>query len=110
VSQMTISKDDAARALGEIEAARGRVVEARSYANASPYLIIWGAVWMFADLVMEFAPAQLVSFGWPVAILVGVVASIAASFTQPKAVDNAMGWRAFGHWGVIAAFSSPFSW
>jgi hypothetical protein len=101
---MTISKDAAAQALGEIEAARGRMFEARSYASASPFLIIWGAVWMFADLFMQFAPPALVNYGWPVGILVGMTASIAASFTLPKRANTSVGWRGFGLWGVIAGF------
>ncbi|HEY1750960.1 MAG TPA: hypothetical protein VGG29_06835 [Caulobacteraceae bacterium] len=101
---MTITKDAAAQALGEVEAARGRMVEARSYANASPFLIIWGAVWMFADLAIQFAPPSLANYAWPAGILVGTVASIAASFTLPRRADGAKGWRAFGLWGVIAGF------
>ena len=47
---MTITKDDAAQALGEIDAARSRVWQTKAYGYASPFLIIWGLVWMVADL------------------------------------------------------------
>jgi hypothetical protein len=101
---MTITKDEAAQALGEIDAARGRVFQAAGYENASPFLIIWGGVWMFADLVVQFAPPRLAGYGWPIGILIGAIASIAVSFNMPKTTDHRMGWRAFGVWGVVIGF------
>jgi len=101
---MTITKDAAAQALGEIDAARSRVFEAKGYANASPYLIIWGAVWMFADLAVQFAPARPAGYAWPIAIALGVIASIAAGFIQPKASNSTAMWRMILTWFVVAGF------
>src|SRR5580658_7612157 len=102
---MTITKEDAAQALGEIDAARGRVFETRSYANASPFLMIWGAVWMFADLALQFAPSW--TLAWPIGVALGTLGSIVAGITLPKAyagMDASLRWKPFALWGVIIGF------
>jgi hypothetical protein len=100
---MTISRDEAAQALGEIEAARSRFWQAKSYGYAAPFLIIWGLVWMVADLTLQFEPTW--GLAWPVAASLGTVASLVAgvSLPRPKA-DRARGWRNLGATLVVAGF------
>jgi hypothetical protein len=102
---MTITKDDASQALSEIDAARGRVWQAKAYSHASPFLIIWGAVWMVADGLTQFEPTWGLS--WLVCIALGAIAStvVGASFSrQPDADRRVGGWRQFATWLVVVAF------
>jgi hypothetical protein len=104
---MTISKDEAAQALGEIEAARGRVSEFKAYRYASPFLIIWGLVWIGADAAIQFEPGW---GGWPwlVGVAVGLLACVPAWLRMPRPAPvpgrRAPGWRNFGAWLVVTGF------
>lgn len=105
---MTISKDDASAALGEIDAAGARLQEVRAYGRAAPFLIIWGVVWIVCDLAVQFAPRF--GYAWPVGVLIGTLASFAAGArlrkpsTRPGA--NAGSWRYFANWFLVMGFIS----
>jgi hypothetical protein len=101
---MTITKDDASQALSEIDAAQVRVWQAKAYSRAAPFLIIWGAVWMVADILTQFEPGWGLS--WPACILLGVVASfvVGAGFSRRPDADRAGGWRQMASWLVVMAF------
>lgn len=62
---MNVSREEAAKALGDIEAAERRSRALRFYAGAAPYLILWGVVWVVADLVLQMNPR--LGWVWPVA-------------------------------------------
>ncbi len=68
---MNLSRDDARKALDEIGEARGRVNRTHNYADASPFLILWGVIWL-ANVVTFFRPA-LSDYVWPIGIAAGVV-------------------------------------
>ena len=53
---MNITRDEAAAALGEVDAAGHRVRTIRIYAYAAPFLILWGAIWLVANVVSDLAP------------------------------------------------------
>ncbi|HEY2710283.1 MAG TPA: hypothetical protein VGI95_19755 [Caulobacteraceae bacterium] len=104
---MTISKDDAALALSEIDAAGGRLREVTAYAQAAPFLVIWGLVWMACDLTDQFAPAFGYRYGWTLGVVLGTLASTAVgvSMGRKKAQSaNAGSWRYFASWLAIAGF------
>jgi hypothetical protein len=82
---MTITRDDAARALGEVESAQGRALRANAYAQASPFFIIWGLVWLAADLASQFAPGF--AYAWAIATAFGVVAHLVVSIRQRSQVS-----------------------
>ena len=44
---MTLSSDQAAESLKEIDRTGRRSAQAYGYANASPFFVIWGVIWMF---------------------------------------------------------------
>ena len=69
---MTISRDDAAQALGEIDAARGRTMTLTRYRRSAPHFMLWGLIWMGANTVTEFAPRAANLF-WAAATLFGIV-------------------------------------
>jgi len=103
---MSISKDEASAALSQIEAARGRVWEAKAYSHASPFLILWGVVWLGADLVTQFEPRWY--WTWPVGVGLGAVASLVVGYatsriTTPKGQRGAA-WRNVALWLVIMGF------
>jgi hypothetical protein len=99
---MTITKDDASQALSEIDAARSRLLQVKTYGRASPFLIIWGLVWMAADLAGQFEPRW--TLAWPIGVLVGTIASFAAGFLLPRSAAEPGAWRSFALWFVIFGF------
>ena len=104
---MRISKDEAARALAEIETAGGAVRRVQGYAKASPYLIVWGVAWACADAVWQFEPSFRA--GWIIATSLGGLATANLGFAQSRAAgaDRARAWRELASWlAVIACIAS----
>jgi hypothetical protein len=50
---MNITRDEAAAALGEVDAAGHRVRTLRMYAYAAPFLILWGVIWLVANAASD---------------------------------------------------------
>lgn len=67
---MSLSREDAEKALAEIGAAEQRVGRAHGYADAAPFFILWGAIWAFANLATELRPAWG-NWAWLAGIAVG---------------------------------------
>lgn len=65
------------KALDDIDAAQARARAHRDYAAAGPALVVWGGVWVCANLVAWAFPAQA-DAAWGLGIVIGVVASITA--------------------------------
>lgn len=63
---MNVSREEAAQALGDIEAAGRRSMALRFYAGAAPYLVLWGLIWLGVDLTLQVNPGSAVWL-WPVA-------------------------------------------
>jgi hypothetical protein len=103
---MTITKDDATHALGEIDAARGRARQMRGYSRAAPFLILWGAIWMVCDLTSQFEPRWWPA--WPIGAVAGTIASTMLGFSLPKEApehgEPAGGWRHMASWLLVFAF------
>jgi hypothetical protein len=83
---MSISREDAAAALGEIDAAGSRVRTLHLYADAAPFLITWGLIWFFANAIGDLAPAWGAR-AWLVGLSVGTV------LTVYWTIRNAMTWE-----------------
>jgi hypothetical protein len=71
---MNVSRDEAARALGDIDKAAGKVIELKGYHHGAPHFIVWGLVWLFANTATQFWPA-FANYYWPSGILLGAIAS-----------------------------------
>ena len=71
---MSVSKDDALSALNDIETTERRSRALFTYGLASPYLLLWGALWIVAGAVCALAPADA-GFGWAAVDAVGLVGS-----------------------------------
>ena len=103
---MTITKDEASEALGEINAASGRARQMRGYNRAAPFLILWGAVWMACDLTNQFEPRWWPA--WPIGALAGTIASTVLGMSllreAPEHGEQAGGWRHMATWLLVIAF------
>ena len=59
---MTLSRQQAAAALQDIEQTEQRTYRARGYAIASPYLILWGLIWVAGYGACAVLPAVACEF------------------------------------------------
>src|SRR5947209_18339175 len=105
---MTIQADEAANALKEATAAAGRAQAARGYQLASGYLIVWGVVWVVANVASQFSQAAGIA-AWNLGALLGVAGSVALSIRQKRAGESGRVWKsvlvalAIGGFGFSAA-------
>lgn len=80
---MDVSREDASRALDEIEAAGRRVRQVAWYREASPYLIAWGLVWMVGYAVTDLRPSAA-GLAWLVAVSLGVAFTVLLTLRQMR--------------------------
>ena len=92
---MTLSKQDAAAALSDIEQATGRGQTLRAYRSAGPVLILWGVIWIAGYVAMGLLPDQRWGWIWLWLDLIGVVASVVVSRRSGLGTmaSRAAGWR-----------------
>ena len=69
---MSVSKDDALSALHDVEATEHRSRTLFNYSLASPYLLMWGVLWLIAGTIGAVSPAH-VGIGWSAVDIVGLV-------------------------------------
>jgi len=72
---MTISPTQAAAAIEDIERTEQRTRLARGYGEASPYLILWGAIWIAGYGACAILPREQWGMAWLPLVLVGAIAS-----------------------------------
>lgn len=80
---MTLSRDEAAAALGEIEAAKAKAARLRGYRLGAPYAMLWGALWIAANVTTYFS-WQVGNWVWGLGILGISVASAFIGMTQGR--------------------------
>jgi hypothetical protein len=79
---MSLSRDDAAKSLKDIEAAAALSTKLKEYETAAPHFLIWGLVWAVAYATSAAMP-ELRNTAWPVAVALGVLGStIAGAFEK----------------------------
>ena len=95
---MNLSPQDASAALDEIDSAERRARERIGYRAASPFLILWGLAWFFANAAGDLLTVYD-RYAWPVAATLGVLITIVmillqmrrrASVRQSTAVQQAV--------------------
>lgn len=69
---MTVTRGDAASALHDIDTARRQALTAFGYRSGSPYLLLWGVVWIVAGTVGALAPGNA-GIGWLAADIAGLI-------------------------------------
>ncbi|HEY5411056.1 MAG TPA: hypothetical protein VIJ94_10060 [Caulobacteraceae bacterium] len=82
---MTVSPQDAARALKDVEQVAGRSSALRNYRAATPALILWGLVWIVVSVCCDRWP-QHAGLLWGAGDLVGIVGTtvIGVRFTGSR--------------------------
>jgi hypothetical protein len=78
---MNISRDEAGEALTAVFDTDRRAREFQGARSASPYLILWGILWFFANGVTGLSPGHA-GAAWLVAIVVGTLATVAITVRQ----------------------------
>lgn len=78
---MNLSPDDASGALAAIDAADRRVRQVVWYRHASPFLILWGLVWLVANAVTDLWP-RFAGLAWLVGGAGGVGFSAVLAYLQ----------------------------
>lgn len=76
---MNLTPSEAAAALADIEATRRQSRQAFSYRMASPYLLLWGTIWVAGGLITDLAPS-IAGTAWNSLNAAGVLASAAIGF------------------------------
>jgi len=74
---MTLSSEQAAAALNEIDRTERRTVRAAGYSMASPYLILWGLIWIAGYGACAMLPPERWGLPWLPLIAVGTLGSVA---------------------------------
>jgi hypothetical protein len=87
---MSLSPDQAAASLKEIERAGQRSAQALRYARSSPFFILWGVVWIIgyasSDLIQRLGyNPRLISWLWMGLSVAGMVCTILISSRQHRA-------------------------
>ena len=104
---MSMSKDDALSALHDVESAERRSQTLFSYGLASPFLLLWGVLWIVAGAVGALSPANT-GIGWAAVDAVGLVGTgllIALHARRyGKGGDRIRLVRYLGTFAVLAAF------
>jgi hypothetical protein len=115
---MVLSKDEATRALNEIDMARARVVAMQRYRDAAPYFVLWGCIWLVANCVADVR-LHLGGLAWNILTVAGVVGSVSLRVhatrrcsTSPESRDASIrrGWQFGVTWlAILGYFIASFS-
>jgi len=97
--KMPLSREQAQEALRDAEQTAKRSATSYGYEAASPYLILWGVIWMVAYSATDVS-AFLANWAWPVLGTIGWIASIAISW-QRKGADRISGARMSLRWFLV---------
>ncbi len=81
---MSLSPNEAADALRDIEATGRRSGQAFGYRMSAPHFIIWGLVWVVGYAGTDVRP-HLSALLWPVVIILGTVASLVTGTLMGRA-------------------------
>ena len=105
---MSVSKDDARSALHDVETAERRSQTLFGYGLASPYLLLWGALWIVAGAVGAVLPAHG-GIVWGAVDIVGLVGTgwliVRHARRCGERDDRVRLFRYVGSTIVVAAFS-----
>ena len=80
---MNLTRDEAASRLREIDTARSHSLTLFNYRLASPYLLLWGALWIVAGAIGASSPGNA-GIGWLTVDLVGLVGTGYLVFSQMR--------------------------
>jgi hypothetical protein len=99
---MTLSPQDAAQALEDINRTQRRSALLRGYASGAPHVLLWSVLWAAGYGLTYLMPARGGAI-WAVIIGIGVVAGVAV---LRRARGSAPAWRYGAAFAVLAGFSA----
>jgi hypothetical protein len=105
---MTITHDEATTALNEIERASAETKTLKGYERASPYLILWGLLWIVAGTVAQVSPANT-SVAWWTVDAIGIAGSLYLAIRQSRERNNSAQptvWRVLMLCAILGAFNA----
>jgi hypothetical protein len=108
---MNVTRDEAAKALGDIDKAANKVIELKGYHHGAPHFMVWGLVWIFANSITQFyqqyagtAWVSLLAVGMASSTVIGIIqgrrAKHGAASSMPAGISAKMGMTS----GVVFAF------
>lgn len=106
---MTLSSDQAAERLKEIDRTRRRSAMAYGYANSSPFFVMWGVIWMIGYTGTDLYP-RYANLLWAVLTLAGVAGTIVMGRACAQAgdphpgINRYAGWRFLATWVAVGVF------
>jgi hypothetical protein len=80
---MNVTREEAAKALADVDRASDRIGQLKGYHHGAPYFIIWGFVWLAANLASYFL-TDAAKFAWPVSLGFGFTASLILGILQSR--------------------------
>ena len=106
---MTLTETDAATALRDIDQARHQSQVLFAYQLASPYLLLWGAIWIIGGLIPDPIPANP-SVAWLTLDLIGFLASAYIGVSNMRrfhcdAAGRKWAWQYTASFAVIFLFA-----
>jgi hypothetical protein len=104
---MSLTPNEAATALRDIETTERRSASARSYKSTSPFLILWGLLWAVGYGTTELAP-QFTNPVWLGVTIAGAIAStiIGMRVKDGGTAERKFDWRIFTVWIASLVFLS----
>ncbi len=104
---MSVTRDDAASALRDIDKAERQSLTLFQYRAGSPYLLLWGPLWIAAGAVGAISPENT-GIGWAAADAVGLAGTAYLVVTQSRRFGEDGGRtgtvRFLGIAAILAAF------
>lgn len=104
---MNLTRDEAGSRLREIEAARSHSLTLFNYELASPYFLLWGALWIVAGVIGASSPGSA-GVGWLIVDLVGLAGTFYLVVRQTRRCTEHGGhgriFRFIGTAAVLAGF------
>ncbi len=104
---MVISQSEAAESLADVERVGRRTQVTNAYQAASPFLILWGLVWIAGYTATGLTTPALWGWVWLPAIIVGVVGSIVVGGRMGRMgarSGQGQGWGSLGISLICCAF------
>jgi hypothetical protein len=81
---MTLTSNQAAAALEDIDRTERRTKMATSYSIASSYLVLWGLIWIAGYGACAVLPPERWGLAWLPLIAVGTIGSVALGMRTPR--------------------------
>ena len=104
---MTVTRDDAASALHAIDRAERHSLALFGYSAGSPFLLLWGPLWIVAGAVAAVSPENA-GIGWAAVDAIGLAGTAGLVIAQNRRFrekdDRTEACRFLGAVAVLAAF------